>query len=89
MVINPEIEFYRFTLNHKKEGFKTFRDCAIEELRAAKNPTDEKVVEACFKHFIQSLKTDYAKDDKLKKKIDFVLHRLYRIGVNGCVAMDM
>lgn len=69
MAINPKLEFYRFTLNHKKEDLKTFRDFAIEELKAGKNPTDEKVVEACFKHFIQSLKSDYAKDDKLKKKI--------------------
>lgn len=71
MAINPKLEFYRFTLNHKKEDFKTFRDFAIEELKAGKNPTDEKVVEICFKHFIQSLKSDYAKDDKLKKKIGF------------------
>lgn len=71
MAINPKLEFYRFTLNHKKEGFKTFRDFAMEELKAGKNPTDEKVVETCFKHFIQSLKSDYAKDDKLKKKIGF------------------
>lgn len=71
MAINPKLEFYRFTLNHKKEDFKTFRDFAIQELKAGKNPTDEKVVEACFKHFIQSLKSDYAKDDKLKKKICF------------------
>ena len=69
--INPKLEFYRFALNPKQEGFKTFRDFAIQELNAGKNPTDEKVVKACFKHFIQSLKSDYAKDDKLKKKIGF------------------
>lgn len=71
MAINPKLEFYRFTLNHKKKDFKTFRDFAIEELKAGKNPSNEKVTEVCFKHFIQSLKTDFAKDDKLKKKICF------------------
>lgn len=71
MAINPKLEFYRFKLNHKKEEFKTFQDFATDELKAGKKPTDEKVVEACFKHFIQSLKTDYAKDDRLKKKIGF------------------
>lgn len=71
MAINPKLEFYRFTLNNKKKDFKTFRDFAIEELKAGKNSTDEKVVEVCFKHFVQSLKTAYAKDDKLKKKICF------------------
>lgn len=71
MAINPKLEFYRFTLNHKKDDFKTFRDFAIEELKVGKNSTDEKVVEACFKHFVKSLTTEYAKDDKLKKKIGF------------------
>lgn len=70
--INPKLEFYRFTLNHKKESFKTFRDFAIEELKAGKNPTDEKVVEACFKHFIKSLEGEHAKDDKLKKQITVI-----------------
>ncbi len=71
MAIHPKLEFYRFTLNHKKGDFKTFRDFAIEELKAGKKTTNEKIVELCFKHFIQSLKTDYAKDDNLKKKICF------------------
>ncbi len=69
MATNAKLEFYRFRLNHKKENFKTFRDFSIEELKAGKNPSDEKVLELCFKHFIQSLKTDYAKDDNIKKKI--------------------
>lgn len=69
MATNAKLEFYRFRLNHKKEDFKTFRDFAIEELKAGKNPTDEKVLEVCFKHFVQSLKGDYAKDNNIKKKI--------------------
>lgn len=71
MASNPKLEFYRFALNHRKEDFKTFRDFAIEELNVSKTATNEKVVEACFKHFIQSLKSDYAKDDTLKKRIGF------------------
>jgi len=66
---NPKLEFGRFTLNHKKEKFTTFRDFAIEELKKSKSITNEKVVEECFKYFIKSLNSDYAKDDKLKKKL--------------------
>jgi len=71
MPTNAKLEFYRFKLNHKKEDFKTFRDFAVEELKAGKTPSDEKVVELCFKHFVQSLKSAYAKDDSIKKKIGF------------------
>ncbi|NRF37601.1 hypothetical protein [Pedobacter foliorum] len=69
MATNAKLEFYRFKLNHKDQEFKTFRDFAIDELRAGRNPSDEKVTKACFTHFIQSLKSDYAKDENLKKKI--------------------
>lgn len=70
--INPKLEFYRFSLNHKKEDFKTFRDFVIEELKGTKNLSDEKIVESCFKHFIKSLEGKYAKDDKLKKQITVI-----------------
>ncbi|HEY1046298.1 MAG TPA: hypothetical protein VGF79_07655, partial [Bacteroidia bacterium] len=69
MSINPKLEFFRFSLNHKNEEFKTFRDFVIEELGVSKSANNEKVIESCFKHFIQSLKTDYSKDEKLKKRI--------------------
>jgi len=70
MAINPKLEFYRFKLNPKdKEVFKTFRDFAIDELKAGKNPNDEKVVKTCFKHFIESLDGPCSKDNKLKKQI--------------------
>lgn len=71
MASNPKLEFFRFKLNAKGDEFKTFRDFAIEQLKVSKTATDEKITEACFKHFIQSLKSDYAKDDSLLKKICF------------------
>ena len=64
-----KLEFFRFQLKPKKEGFKTFRDFAIEELKAPKNSSDDKVMNACFRHFMDSLKTDVAKDEHLKKKL--------------------
>lgn len=69
MSTNPKLEFYRFKLNHKKNQDKTFKDFVIEELGKSKKITDAKAVEFCFDHFIKSLSSDLAKDDKLKKKI--------------------
>lgn len=69
MAINPKLEFFRFNLKPKKEEGRTFKDFAIDELKASKSITDEKTVELCFKHFISSLTEDIAKDEKLKKKI--------------------
>lgn len=69
MATNPKLEFYRFKLNHKKDNDKTFKEFAIDELGGAKSITNEKAVELCFKHFIKSLGSDIAKDDRLKKKL--------------------
>lgn len=66
---NPKLEFYRFKLKHKSEDFKTFRDFAIDELKAGQKSLDETVVKALFKHFVSSLDGDNSKDDKLKKQI--------------------
>lgn len=69
MATNPKLEFFRFKLNHKKENFKTFKDFAILELGGSKSLSDEKTVELCFKHFMKSLSSEHAKDDKIKKTI--------------------
>lgn len=71
MTNNSKLEFFRFKLNHKKDEYKTFRDYAVEELSISNKASDEKILEACFKHFIQSLKSDYSKDDLLKRRISF------------------
>ena len=71
MAINPKLEFFRFKLNPKKGGFKTFRDFAFEELYAPKKATDEKIVEHISKYFVKNLSSEIAKDEKLKKKICF------------------
>ena len=66
---NPKLEFYRFKLKPKKEDFKTFRDFAIDELKAGKKSTNETIVKTLFRYFIKSLDGDFSKDDKLKKQI--------------------
>lgn len=71
MPINPKLEFYRFELNPKGGSFKSFRDFAIDELRAGRNPNDKKVLTLCLKHFITSLTGEHANSKQLKKKLSF------------------
>lgn len=69
MSTNPKLEFFRFKLNHKKNEFSTFKDFAIDELGGGKKILNAKAVELCFKYFIKALSGEFAKDDKLKKKL--------------------
>ncbi|MDI9312238.1 MAG: hypothetical protein QM535_18660 [Limnohabitans sp.] len=69
---NPKLEFFRFQLSPKKEHEKTFKDFAIDELKAKKTIQNEKVAEIIHKHFVSSLKEEFAKDDKIKKKVALV-----------------
>ena len=66
--INPKLEFYRFTLNHKNKRFSTFKEFIENKLKKA-NLSDETAMGMLFKHFTNSLKGSHAKDDKLKKQI--------------------
>ncbi len=36
MALRPKLEFYRFSLNHKEEEYKTFYNFAKEELNKKK-----------------------------------------------------
>lgn len=69
MAINPKIEFFRFTLNPRNEGFKTFRDFAIEELKGRRPMSDEKAMQKLLDHFISNLSGQYAQDARIKKQI--------------------
>lgn len=88
MAINPKLEFFRFTLNHKKGNDKTFKDFAIDELKASKSVTSEKTVVLCFKHFIASLTKNFAKDDKLKKKVCLEKKKSINIHINKQPNLD-
>lgn len=67
--INPKLEFYRFKLNPKQDGFKTFRDFTLDELKGKKSFDDEKIMKSLFSYFIQSLDKDSSKDERMKKQI--------------------
>lgn len=72
MAINSKLEFFRFELNPKNDGYKTFKDFAIDEIGASKKISNSKVTEELFKHFMSSLEGDYSKDKFLKKQIALV-----------------
>lgn len=69
MAIKPKLEFYRFSLIHREEEYKTFKDFVIDELGARRSITEEKAMNVLFDYFIKSLGGKYAKDDKVKKQI--------------------
>jgi hypothetical protein len=72
MATNPKLEFYKFTLNHKKEKFKTFKDFAIEELSGEKSISNQDAFKLCFTKFMSAFDNDYAKDTKRKKAITVI-----------------
>ncbi|WP_254411721.1 hypothetical protein [Dyadobacter diqingensis] len=66
MAINPKIEFFRFTLKHKKEQTATFKDFVIEELGGRPTQSDNTLFTRLFKYFEDSLTGEHARDEKLK-----------------------
>ena len=69
--INPKLEFYRFKLNHK-DGYKTFRDYAIDVWNVGKAAREDTYFKECFKRFMQNLNTGFEKNDKLQKTITLI-----------------
>lgn len=81
--INPKLEFYRFKLNPRQEGFKTFRDFAIEELGGKKSFDNDKIMKLLFAYFIKSLDGKYSKDDKMKKQIKLEKRKSINLYLNN------
>lgn len=69
--INPKLEFYRFKLNHK-DGFKTFKDYAIDVWGVGKAAREDTYFKECFKRFMQNLNAGFEKNDKLQKTITLI-----------------
>lgn len=76
MALRPKLEFYRFSLNHKEEEYKTFYNFAKEELNTKKQITEVEAFELLFKNFIGKLSGEYAKNKSLKKEIKLVNNRI-------------
>jgi hypothetical protein len=72
MASNPKLEFYKFQLNPSNGKNKTFRDFAIEELKADKKVSNDDAFKMCFAHFIKAIETKHAKSEKKKKTITII-----------------
>lgn len=72
--INPKLEFYRFKLNHK-DGFKTFKDYAIDVWGVGKAAREDSYFKKCFEEFMRNLNAGFEENDKLQKTITLISKR--------------
>lgn len=69
--INPKLEFYRFKLNHK-DGYKTFKDYAIDVWHVGKAAREDSYFKKCFEEFMRNLNAGFEENDKLQKTITLI-----------------
>lgn len=67
--MNPKLEFFKIKLKARNSEFNTFRDFCVDILGSGPKATDKTIFERLHKHFIQSFKEDYSKNDKMQKRI--------------------
>jgi len=72
MASRSKLEFFRFSIKPKKQGHKTFKDFVIDELKAKATISNSDAFKLCFKHFMTSLETDHAKNERHKKTITVI-----------------
>lgn len=72
--INPKLEFYRFKLNHK-DGYKTFKDYAIDVWGVGKAAREDSYFKKCFEEFMRNLNAGFEENDKLQKTITLISKR--------------
>lgn len=69
---NPKLEFFRFSLLHKADKDKTFKDFAVETLGIDKNLSNQEVFEELFKFFMNAPEKGFAKNEQLKKVFTWI-----------------
>lgn len=72
MALRPKLEFFRFHLETKEDEYKTFRDFAIEELNLRRSSSDMQIMNKLYEHFMNSLVTEIAKVNSLKKQLKLI-----------------
>ena len=72
MALRPKLEFFRFSLESKNEGYKTFRDFAIEELYERRPSSDIQIMHKLYDYFMNNLATKKAKVNQLKKQLKLI-----------------
>ena len=74
----PKLEFFRFSLKHKKEITKTFRDFMLENNMCDNTDTDEIIFSKLYDFFMVKLKKDFATNDQQKKCLTLIQNPIGR-----------
>lgn len=64
---NPRLDFFRFSLKHKSEKVKTFRDFMIETGKCTSRQKDMTIFGTLYKYFMEAPTKDFATNSSLKK----------------------
>lgn len=64
---NPKLDFFRFSLKHKSDQVKTFRDFMVENGKCTSRQKDVTIFGALYKYFMEAPNKDFATNSSLKK----------------------
>lgn len=76
---NPKLDFFRFKLKHKSGANKTFREFMLESGKCTSRDSDSRIFGNVFEYFMNELKTDFAKNDSIKKVMTLISNKGRRI----------
>lgn len=69
---NPKLEFFRFSINHKSDKHKTFKDFAIEVLGVDKNTPNAEIFKRLFVHFMNAPEKGFEINEQMKKVLTWI-----------------
>lgn len=76
---NPKLDFFRFKLKHKSGTNKTFREFMLESRKCTDRDSDSTIFGKLYEYFMNDLKTDFAKNDSIKKVMTLISNKGRRI----------
>lgn len=78
-MVNPKLDFFRFKLKHKSGANKTFREFMLESCKCTNRDSDSRIFGKLFEYFMNELKTDFAKNDSIKKVMTLISNKGRRV----------
>lgn len=78
-MVNPKLDFFRFKLKHKSGANKTFREFMLESGKCTNRDSDSRIFGKLFEYFMNELKTDFAKNDSIKKVMTLISNKGRRV----------
>ncbi|MEE1069285.1 MAG: hypothetical protein U0K81_02295 [Paludibacteraceae bacterium] len=68
----PKLEFFRFSLKHKDEMPRTFREFMLETKKCKNTDTDDVIFSKLYNYFMANLVNGFAQNDRQKKCITII-----------------